>query len=326
MNPSHRRFLLRLAPLLISLTILAYAFRGIPKENWKSSIESLTFSLVAVYILFSLIGTGFRMWRFSVLLSHRIPVFDLLLITLVQNFSVDLLPARTAALGFFTYFTRRRGIDWEEGVSGFISSIVYDVLAVALLLSPAVLIWKGEIASPLPILAGLILLAGGAFLFLRAVPWFLGLLSQLKPAQRHRLQSTLTKAAVYFQVHQSPKEQTLLLGISFLIKLCKYLSIYVFFVGLLHIRPGFSSFFLFNFAVAAAEVSAYLPIQGLAGFGTWEAAFAIAVNWVGVPVADPFLVAFIIHLITQAWEYSIGIAAFLILSFRKRRAQQPGSF
>jgi len=293
------RMLWQLLPALISAGILWYAFRGIPREAWIAALDSITVKLVAGFILFSLIGTFLRLWRFSILLSHRISVFDLFLITLVQNFSLDLLPARTAALAFFTYFTRRAGIDTEDGISSFVSTIVYDVLAVALLLSPVVLFWKGGLSHPLPVLTGLLLLMALSLIFLRAAPVILQWLSGFRFLQREWLNGILSRTTAYFRLHHTIPEQAKLLGISFLIKAAKYIAIFVLFTGLTGAEVTFRSFFLFNFAVAAAEVSAYLPVQGLGGFGTWEAAFTIALKWTGIHLPDPFLTAFVIHVISQ---------------------------
>jgi hypothetical protein len=80
------------------------------------------------------------------------------------------------------------------------------------------------------------------------------------------------------------------------------------------------NFAVLTFAIAAAELSALLPLQGLAGFGTWEGAFKLAVASLSLPIADPFLVAFSLHLATQLWEYTIGLAvlAFLLAASRNR--------
>jgi hypothetical protein len=76
---------------------------------------------------------------------------------------------------------------------------------------------------------------------------------------------------------------------------------------------------LFSFGIAGTELSSFLPIQGLAGFGTWEAAFALVAGKIGFSFDNAFLTALVIHLTTQVWEYSLGLAALWILSIRGRR-------
>ena len=84
----------------------------------------------------------------------------------------------------------------------------------------------------------------------------------------------MTTIGHYFSAHGDNTERALLLGLSFLIKLVKYVSVYILFVRLTGPAVSFHSFYLFCFGVAGAELSSLLPVQGLAGFGTWEAAFA----------------------------------------------------
>jgi hypothetical protein len=66
-------------------------------------------------------------------------------------------------------------------------------------------------------------------------------------------------------------------------------------------------------------LSTFLPFQGLAGFGTWEAAFALVAGRLGLTLENPFLTALVIHLTTQVWEYGLGVGALWMLSIRIRK-------
>jgi hypothetical protein len=81
-----------------------------------------------------------------------------------------------------------------------------------------------------------------------------------------------------------------------------------------------SVFSKFSFALAGTEMSTLLPIQGVGGFGTWELAFKIIfenMNVLPKGTEAPHFISFaqvgiIIHIISQVWEYSIGILAFFV--------------
>lgn len=129
----------------------------------------------------------------------------------------------------------------------------------------------------------------------------------------------------YLELHKSRKERLILFGLSFLIRLIKYVFVFVLFSAIMEIAFNISIFSKFSFALAGTEMSSLLPIQGLGGFGTWELAFKLlfeSLNVIGENTSRLSITSFaeagiVIHIVTQVWEYSIGIIAFFIFTFKK---------
>ncbi len=310
-------------PLAVTAVILFLFFRRTSGVELGRAFASVPAWAVALYAAFSLFGTGARAVRTRILLGPGIGAFDLFLITLVQNFSVDLLPARTASLGFYAYLTRDRGVILEEGTSSFIVAVFYDALALGLMLGAAAFFFLGTFGDAVPpgaVAVGLAVIVAVSVAFIMLIRPVAGWARRLFAARRSgKIAAIAASVESYFARHGRAGERAGVLGLSFVIKLAKYVSLYVLFAGMTGVGFTWRSFSLFSFGIAGAELSSFLPVQGLAGLGTWEAAFALVAGKIGIPLENPFLTALVIHLVTQVWEYGLGLAALWVLSVRARR-------
>jgi hypothetical protein len=191
---------------------------------------------MGLYAIFSLLGTLVRFARFRLLLGKRIGPGDLFLIALVQNFSVDLLPARTAALGFYAFLVRQRGVILEEGASSFIIAVLYDALALGLMLGAAAFFFLRSIDAALPqgpIAAGLALIVALSLAFILLARPFAGLARRaLRHFRADKITVVFASIEDYFSRHGNAGERVELLGLSFVLKLAKYASVYVLFAGM----------------------------------------------------------------------------------------------
>ena len=66
-----------------------------------------------------------------------------------------------------------------------------------------------------------------------------------------------------------------------------------------------------------------LPVQGLAGFGTWETAFHLVFSLLAPEHPNPFITGLLIHTVTQLWEYLLGLLSFGILLWPSRHPSSP---
>lgn len=319
----NKRLLRIVLPLIVTAVILFFFFRKTSWYELRQAFASVPFWAAGLYAVFSLLGTVVRTARYRLLLGKGIGSGDLFLITLVQNFSVDLLPARTAALGFYAYLTRQRGVILEEGASSFIIAVFYDALALGLMLGTAAFFFLSSFGGAIPqgpIAAGLAVIVAVSLAFILLARPVAGLARRaLGRFRSGKIATVFASIEDYFSRHGNARERAEVLGLSFMVKLAKYISVYVLFAGMTGAGFTWRSFSLFSFGIAGAEISSFLPIQGLAGFGTWEAAFALVAGKIGHALENPFLAALVIHLITQVWEYSLGLASLWNLSVRIRR-------
>jgi glycosyltransferase 2 family protein len=74
-------------------------------------------------------------------------------------------------------------------------------------------------------------------------------------------------------------------------------------------------FFKLILGVTGAELTSVLPVKGLAGFGTWEAAWALTFSLMGIDEGLAIISGLGVHLLTNVFEYSLGIASLIILLF-----------
>ncbi|MFH2107545.1 MAG: lysylphosphatidylglycerol synthase transmembrane domain-containing protein [Chrysiogenia bacterium] len=320
-----------IAPTAVLLIIVLVFFRSISPADITTNFLKIPAAYLIAFILLSLLGTVLRAWRYRILLSGKLAYKDVFLITLVRNFSVDLLPGRAAALGFYTWLAKKRGIALEEGASSFVISVFYDSIALVMMLGGLLFFLETEI-SRWPFYAGMAMLLFLSILVIFFSDRFFRFLLKGNTLRRLHLAGiagTLGAINDYLQAHGKNSERLKIFAVSFALRLCKYLYNFILFEGVLHLGTGLKNFSLFSFGLAATELSALLPIQGPAGFGTWELAFSFVFTALHIPAANIKEAGIVIHITSQAWEYAIGLLALAYLAFsgstRKAAAIRPGA-
>jgi len=117
--------------------------------------------------------------------------------------------------------------------------------------------------------------------------------------------------------------------LSLAIRLAKYGTLFVLLFALLR-QYGFSlemsSFFKSILGVTGAELTSVLPIKGIGGFGTWESAWSLTLRLMNFSPNLAVLSGIGVHLITNLFEYFLGILSLLILysPLLKRANKPPG--
>jgi uncharacterized membrane protein YbhN (UPF0104 family) len=303
--------------------ILYIFFRDISISDIKINFLKIPLTFLGAFILLSLVGTVLRTLKYHILLSKKLSFMDIFLITLVRNFSVDLLPARTASLVFYSWLTKKKGIALEEGASSFVVSVFYDGLALCFMLGGLIFFLETSV-SRWAIYTGM-----GLIFFISNVMIFFAdgmirfILKQkiVKLNRFPKLERTLKNINEYLIHHSKNSERLYIFSLSLLIRLIKYIFLYILFEGVVKIGGGLNTFATFSFMLAVTELSALIPIQGLGGFGTWELAFLFTFKlfFPNLNLSDDIIKAagFVIHITTQVWEYSIGLLAFLYLFIKK---------
>lgn len=77
---------------------------------------------------------------------------------------------------------------------------------------------------------------------------------------------------------------------------------------------GDLNFWVILLATVAAEISAVLPTHALAGFGTYEGAFALAFIMLGFTEEISIIVGFTYHLVVLLYTVFLGIISIAIIS------------
>jgi uncharacterized membrane protein YbhN (UPF0104 family) len=318
-----------IAPAAVLFIIVVVFFRNISPGDIKANFLKIPFAYLIAFILLSLLGTMLRAWKYRILLSGKLAYKDIFLITLVRNFSVDLLPGRAAALVFYSWLTKKKGVALEEGASSFVISAFYDAIALVLMLGGLLFFLETEL-SRWPFYAIMaVLFVFSALVIFFSDRFFQFLLKGNKLSRLHlaRIEGTISSINDYLREHVKNSERLKIFALSFAGRIIKYMHNFILFEGVLHLGTGLKNFSLFCFGLAATEMSSLIPIQGPAGFGTWELAFSFVFSALQIPAPNIKEAGFVIHITSQVWEYAIGLLALAYLAFsragRKPRGIQP---
>lgn len=301
--------------LIISGIIIFIFTKNISLQEITQAFTAITFKDYIIFLSFMLFALLVRTYKYYLLTDKKIGLYPLTLITLVRNFSVDLLPARSAALTFYTYYGKKFGLNIASGTGSFIISALYDSSAIFLLLALIYPFAQIELNFQL----ALIILISLSIIILTMIFYanqISNLFIRLRFLDKYKIIREYKKdLKQYLEKKDTFYERFRLFFLSFILRLCKYLSLFMLFCAINASPINFNNFATLTFCLAFAELSSILPVQGFAGFGTWEMAFSFMFQFLNLSGKDPFITALVIHVVTQITEYSIGILAMIKLNF-----------
>ena len=318
----------RWRPWLISLAVTGgifwYLLSQIDLAELVETAVSMTPRHLGWFVALLLAGVAARAVRFWLLLGRAAPLGLLALVVMARNLFVDLLPARLGELSYVYLLTARAGRPAEDGLASLVLAVLFDVVALApLLVLAALVVGGGETVSAAALVAAAVALGILAMgLMWLAVPiggWFATVLGNgsHEPASWRIRGAELVRKTVTALVDVQRRRifgQVLL--VSMVVRLCKFGSYY--FLVLAIMAPlGYTieglGFFRVFLGVVGAELAAVLPIHGFAGFGTFEAAWALSFSQLGFSTEDAIMSGILGHAVSQVVEYSLGIGALLYL-------------
>lgn len=306
-------------PVAILIIILYVFFHDITPDDIMENFLRIPSGYLLAFIMLSLLGTFLRAWKYHILLAKKVGFSDIFLITLVRNFSVDLLPGRAAALIFYSWLTKKKGITLEEGASSFVVSIFYDGLALCFMLGGLLFFLKTGV-NQWPIYLGMAVIFFISIVMIFFADHLFGFVLGTKILNRFaKLEKVVKNIHEYLIEHKKNSERFHVFLLSLATRIVKYLFIFILFEGVVHLGFGIRNFSLFSFGLAGTELSSLFPIQGPAGFGTWELAFTVIFEALKIPAENIKEAGFVIHITTQVWEYVIGLLALAYLFFYKLR-------
>lgn len=317
---------------LVSVVLLWLLFSRIETKDIIETFSRIYVPAIFIYIAVALAGAWLRAWRYKLLLlPQRITWGNILLVTFIRNSLIDLLPARIGSLSYIYVLNRRLNFPFEAATSTFVVSFVLDFLTLSPFLIVAIIaVGLGTTAvSTVTLLWVAVIFFLLVFLFL----WQIGPISRLffrlfqrfvvalnledrqgASLVREKFELTIDS----FSLIQKRKIYIPVFFLSLGIRMAKYVSVYALFFGLLR-SHGYSfqelSFWTFILGISGAELTSALPIKGLAGFGTWESAWALTLRLMNFDPGLAIISGIGVHFLTNVFEYSLGIASILILAW-----------
>jgi glycosyltransferase 2 family protein len=325
----------------VSVGLLWLLLSQVKTEDVVQAISHVFIPALLIYAAVALIAAWLRAWRYKWLLRPRtISWPNMFLVTFIRNSLIDLLPARIGSLSYIYVLNKRLGFPFETATSSFVLAFVLDFLTLSpFLVVSAIAVGLGANALSTPTL---LILAALFFLLVFLVYWklipvarfSLALFRRIlrlarieeKPAARTAVNKFELTILALDSVQGRGKAIPIFL-LSLLIRLAKYISVFALYFGLLRsqgLALGDLSFWTFILGLSGAELSSALPIKGLAGFGTWESAWALTFRLMNFNPRLAIISGIGVHLLTNIFEYALGIGSILILAWPYLRRKKVG--
>jgi hypothetical protein len=319
-RPRNRPAFLRWSiALLVSGGLLASLFiaQRLDPRALVSMIGAIWLPGLAVFILVSVLALGLASGRYWLLLEGRVPVWPLVLVTLVRNLFVHLVPARAGAAASYLYLvTARLGLPAEAAFASMALAFVLETLGLGLLLMVAVLV-VGVLPLPTAVVVGgsLALLAASGIALVVLAPTFqlAAALAARLPPRLAWVRPPLGATAETIRRLETRRVLAPALGLSVLLRLAKYGAYYYLLQALLMGQAAPRAdldFFRVFLSVLGAELVASLPVPTIASLGPYEVAGTLGfVYWLGLPPELATLVATAFHAVAQVYDDGLGLLA-----------------
>jgi uncharacterized membrane protein YbhN (UPF0104 family) len=324
-----RRWLPWIVSASLSVGLMWYLLSQIDPREIGRALRGIDHRALVGFAIATIVGVAARTTRFWVLLQRRVRWTFLAGVTLARGLFIDLLPARLGELSYVYLLTTRAGRPVEEGVSTLVLSVLFDLVALGPLVVLAVIVvGSGEVLPVGWLVALSVAMVALAYVAIRlAEPitrWMADRMGRGRPEGRlHNLAAKLRLTSTALgQIHGRGVFASVL-GISTVVRLAKFASYYFLFLAVM--APyGYTTasvgFFRVFLGVVGAELSAALPVHGIAGFGTYESVWAFTFTRLGFDREHAIISGILAHLLSQLVEYAMGAAALLWLMRPSRGA------
>lgn len=320
-----------LISILLLLLLWGLVTMGEEMENTASlsaTFKQTAWWLASFYILTTILQTLLRALRYRSLLKadgiSKVPdTRFMFIVTLCRNMFVDMVPARIGEASYVIMLNRAYRVPVSACLSTLFISLVLDMLALSLLLLLLVMVSvlsvtsSGGSFSNALVASSLIVIAAG-FMIYAAVPmskWFSGLMIRTRLNLLIRFGHFVAEVGRSIQRVQTRELLSLTLLQSLGIRVLKYGGLYILFIAVTRVSfPEFAALPLLQVlpAFVSAEAAASLPLPTFMSFGSYEGGGLLAFSVMGFAAADILMVMFVIHLISQIVDYTLGGLGLLV--------------
>lgn len=315
----------------------------------RINISDLKSAFLGVYIPSLVIGLAlmfsmdfFKAIRQNLLLGKdRIRFGDMFLVSLIRNAFNMVLPARTGELSYIYALKRKFKVPVGIGASTLAIGLIFDLIIVFSMIIISIIIVginRYEISSANIIIIAISLLAVTFALlfflskivlaFIRIFEGLLGKYEKLKNKKSfvyvHEKLIEINESIIVIRKRRIYWKVYLL---SAMTRILKFTS-YYFLIHATMYPMGYTfaelPFWIIFLATVAAELSAVLPTHAIAGFGTYEGAFALAFIALGFSEEISIIVGFNYHIINLLGTILLGIVAIVLISLPFYKTRVPG--
>jgi uncharacterized protein (TIRG00374 family) len=282
-------------------------------------------------LLVMLSSNFFRAYRKNILVdSDRIGMGDMFLVAMIRNAFNMVLPARTGEISYIYILTSKFGLPLEIGVSTLMVVLIFDLVIVFSLIIISIIIvgintYAVSSVSVVIVAAVLFVIFLLILFYLSTILGFFLILFQ-RILKKFRVSEKKIIYRIYAKLLDINKNIKMIRrrGIywkvylsSIATRVLKFTSYYLIIYALLQpLGYDFKDlpYWVIFLATVAAEISAVLPTHALAGYGTYEGAFALAFVLLGFSEEISIVTGFSFHTIVLLFTVILGIISMIIIS------------
>ncbi|MFA5014177.1 MAG: lysylphosphatidylglycerol synthase transmembrane domain-containing protein [Actinomycetota bacterium] len=316
----------------LGIFLVYYLLSRINISDLKSAILGVYIPSLVVGLILMFSIDFFKALRQNLLLGEdRVRYGDMFLISLIRNAFNMVLPARTGELSYVYVLKRKFKVPVDKGVSTLAIGLIFDLIIIFSMIIISIIIVginRYEISSKNVILIAIGLLAATVVLlfflskivrgFIKLFEFLLKKFENLKNKkvfiyvyekliEINKNIIIIQKRKIYWKVYL----------LSVITRILKFTSYYFLIHATLY-PMGYTfadlSFWVIFLATVAAELSAVLPTHAIAGFGTYEGAFALTFIALGFSENISIIVGFNYHIINLVETLILGIIAMTLIS------------
>ncbi|HZX11675.1 MAG TPA: lysylphosphatidylglycerol synthase transmembrane domain-containing protein [Acidobacteriota bacterium] len=315
---------------LVSMGLLLFLFSKIDFSNLVQTFQNIFVPALIGFMILSLMGSGLRAWRYKwLLLPQKISWKNIFLVTFIRNLFVDFFPARIGSLSYIYILNRKLKYSFEASSSTFVIAFLFDFLTLSPILIMAVFfvgLGTTILSGPLMIFLSILFFLAFYVILWKTIPLsnlllkiYISLLKITKLRKKKWADLSIKKVESSIKSLNQIKNRNIywpIFLLSLFIRLAKYSSLYLLLFSLLQshgIPLNIMNFFKTVLGITGAEMSSALPIKGIGGFGTWESAWVLTSKLMNFDTSLAIISGIGIHLISNLFEYLLGIISLLVL-------------
>lgn len=295
--------------VLFTIIIFYFIFTYLSFTEVIMEVQQISFFIIFMSCFFLLVNYFFRALRIHILLSKKIGLSHLYLITILHNTLIQLLPFRLGEFSFFYFTAKTKKVNAMEAGIALVSARFFDIIIIISAFFVSFLFLDATISLPipkifLPLIFSIILIGVMFILLARKTQFILTWYLSKRQEKKTLFTSLLMKIDQILTFLHSVHSKKALLFL-FFYSVCVWIT-YFALMYFLYFSSGITfSYMNFLFIVSAALLFALIPIQGIAGFGNVEISWSALLILFGIEQAVALKTTLLVHI--------IGIIATLIL-------------
>lgn len=311
------------------ILILYLLISDIQVEQTVLMLSTVSLDTLLILLLLLLVSNILRAQRLRCVYGARgLSFFFSLSIVFMSNFLSSLLPARLGDFSYPWFLKQGLQVRYSDGVSTLVLLRLFDLLSLGILfaLSLAAMPLGSRLQVDLWMLA-VLLLAGATLLVGIALyaPRRIRLPIEASETQKKGLKTRglILLRKVLVALRRTESTSTVVsIGLT---SLGVWLSNYFFglvFVHRLSIVQELGKAF---FALNLSNLASILPVQSIAGLGTFEGVWTAAFTLIGVPRQEAFLSGLLLHIIRFTYSFGLALLGLVFFFAHNRVYSKPNT-